>query len=370
MIRKATSLIAAIVCCAVTAMAQIVWHSADTLPLLGKAVDPASTAVRYQRLPDSLESQVKRPALYYNGRHSSGMAIRFDSDAPAIHVKWKSVIMNRLDQMTPTGVRGLDIYAMMPDSSWTFVNSARPDLENPVTGTCVIDNMDAVPRRYMLYLSLYDCVDSLYIGVPQGYGVSGPDLELPRVDRPVVYYGTSLVHGGCVNRPGMSHTNILRRRLNRDFINLGFGGNGQLDLEIAHVIAAVPDPGLVILDFVPNCSSGQIDTLMIPFTRIIRASHPDVPILFIECLDHPKCRFDTALRDAVARHNAMMRRRYDDLVAGGIGGNIHYLPSAGLLGDDNEHTVDALHMTDLGSTRFADSLEPVIRHLLSLPSSE
>ena len=104
---------------------------------------------------------------------------------------------------------------------------------------------------------------------------------------------------------------------------------------------------------------------MIPFTRIIRDSHPDVPILFIECLDHPRCRFDTFMRDAVARHNAMMRRRYDDLVAGGIKG-LHFLPSAGLLGDDNEHTVDALHMTDLGSTRFADSLEPVIRRLLSL----
>jgi hypothetical protein len=36
----------------------------------------------------------------------------------------------------------------------------------------------------------------------------------------------------------MAHSNILARRLNREVINLGFSGNGQLDLEIARVIAA------------------------------------------------------------------------------------------------------------------------------------
>ena len=65
------------------------WHSADSLPLLGKAVDDSSTATRYQRLPDSLEHKVKRPPLFGLGRHSSGMAIRFASDAPAIHARWK-----------------------------------------------------------------------------------------------------------------------------------------------------------------------------------------------------------------------------------------------------------------------------------------
>ena len=347
-----------------SASAQIRWHSADTLPLLGKAADQSSTTLRYQRLPDSLEHQVKRPALYANGRHSSGMALRFASDAPDIHIRWKSVMNTIMNIMTPTATRGLDLYTMMPDSSWTFVNTARPDLYNATTETLVTGNMDAVKREYMLYLSLYDCVDSLYIGTPEGYTVSQPGISLPRASRPIVYYGTSLVHGGCVNRAGMSHTNQLRRRLNRDIINLGFGGNGQLDLEIAHVIAATPDPSLVILDFVPNCSSGQIDTLMIPFTEIIREAHPEVPILFVECPDHPRNRFDNVMRQATARHNAIMHRRYDDLISRGMKG-LHLLPAKGLLGDDNEHTVDALHMTDLGSKRFADSLEPVLRALIA-----
>ncbi len=341
----------------------IQWHSADSLPLLGKAVDDASTATRYQRLPDSLEHKVKRAPLFGLGRHSAGMAIRFASDAPDIYARWTSRFMSILDQMTPTGSRGLDLYMMLPDSTWTFAQTGRPDLGAATTEACLVSNMEPEPREYMLYLSLYDNVDSLYIGVPEGYTLTAPRFDLPTAENSIVYYGTSLVHGGCVNRPGRAHTNILRRRLGRDVINLGFGGNGQLDLEIADVIAGVKDPSLVILDFVPNCTTGQIDTLMIPFVDIIREAHPTVPILFIECLDHPRNRFDNYMRAATERHNAMMRRRYDDLTERYEG--LHYLPTAGLLGDDNEHTVDALHLTDMGALRFADALEPVIRGILS-----
>ncbi|MBD5214036.1 MAG: hydrolase [Bacteroidales bacterium] len=341
----------------------IKWHSADSLPLLGKAVDDASTSSRFQRLPDSLEHKVKRPVLFGLGRHSAGMAIRFTSDSPEIHARWKSRFKSIMDHMTPTGTRGLDLYVMLPDSSWTFAQTARPDLASHTTETCVISNMPAGQHEYLLYLSLYDAVDSLYIGVPREYSLTAPAINHPRAEAPIVYYGTSLVHGGCVNRPGMAHTNILRRRLDRDVINLGFGGNGQLDLEIADVIAAVKDPSLVILDFVPNCSSAQIDTLMIPFVDKIRAAHPSVPILFVECLPHPRCRFDNVMKAAVERHNAMMRRRYDDLTE--RYDHLYYMPTADIFGDDNEHTVDALHLTDMGALRFADAMEPVIREILA-----
>lgn len=346
---------------AICATGQSVWFSADSLPLLGKCIENTATSLRYQRLPDSLEHTVKRHPLFYNGRHSTGMAIRFASNSPAIYIKWKSVLKNEMNQMTPTGTRGLDLYTMQPDSTWTFVNSARPDIYSATTETCVIANMDPVMREYMLHLPLYDSVDSLYIGTDQGYSITQPHNDLPYAANPVVYYGTSLVHGGCVNRPGMAPSNQLRRRLNRDFINLGFGGNGQLDLEIAEIIAATANPSLVILDHVANCSSGQIDTLMIPFVNIIRTAHPDVPILFIECLNHPRCRFDTALRDSVSRHNVIMRHRYDELKE--KYSNLHFLPADGLTGYDNEHTVDALHFSDLGALRFSDSLEPVIRKI-------
>ncbi len=149
-------------------------------------------------------------------------------------------------------------------------------------------------------------------------------------------------------------------------INLGFSGNGQLDLEIARVIAAVPDPGLIVLDFVPNVNEEQIDTLMIPFFEIIRSAHPDVPFLFIEDPNFPHKRFDKAARHQVDHRNGMMKERYEKLAA--KYGNLHYLPADHLIGTDNEATVDGIHFTDLGFMRFADLLEPIIRRI-ALPVS-
>ncbi len=337
------------------------WHSADKLPLLGKAVDDASTSSRYQRIPDSLLQTVRGGALAGLGRNSAGMSIRFASNSPRIDIKWYSPFKTLMNHQTPTGSRGLDLYTLQPDGSWTFVNSARPDVNSHHSQANVINNMEPEMREYLLYLPLYDGVDSLYIGTTPDAVFTQPNISLPTAEKPIVMYGTSILQGGCANRAGMAHTNILERRLNREVINLGFSGNGQLDLEIARVIAAVDDPGLIVLDFVPNVNEEQIDTLMVPFFEIIRSAHPDVPFLFIEDPNFPHKRFDKKIRHQVDHRNGMMKERYEKLAA--KYGNLNYLPADLIIGTDCEATVDGIHFTDLGFMRFADLLEPLIRRI-------
>lgn len=341
--------------------ADIRWHSTDNLPLLGKAVDDNCTSNRYQRIPDSLLQVVRKGALAGLGRNSAGMALRFASNSPRIDVKWKSPFKTLMNHQTPTGSRGLDLYTLQPDGTWTFVNSARPNVNSHNSEANVIANMDPEMREYLLYLPLYDGVDSLYIGTTPDAVLAQPSANLPAAGKQIIMYGTSILQGGCANRAGMAHTNILARRLNREVINLGFSGNGQLDLEIAKVIAAVPDPGLIVLDFVPNVNEEQIDTLMIPFFEIIRSAHPDVPFLFIEDPNFPHMRFDKAARKQVNTRNGMMKERYEKLAA--KYGNLHYLANDHIIGTDNEATVDGIHFTDLGFLRYADLLEPIIRRI-------
>lgn len=361
--KKILSLTAAILASVSLHAADVVWHSADSLPLLGKGIDPASTAMRYQRLPDSLKTKVKRDAVYYLGTNSAGMAIRFRSDSPLISARWKSLHKNHMNHMAPTGTRGLDLYALNPDSTWSFVNTARPDMGSKNSETVISRNMEPVMREYMLHLSLYDGVDSLYIGIDGDYSLSQPVIALPEVTSPIVMYGTSILQGGCANRPGMAHTNQLRRRLNRDVINFGFSGNGQLDLEVAEVLAAIPDPGMYMLDFVPNVNEEQIDTLMIPFVEIIEKAHPGVPILFGEDPIFPHTRFDHNMYEEVYRRNALAREKYAILAARYP--NLYFVPSDDYVGHDNEAFVDGIHYTDLGFKRLSDCLEPVLRKILS-----
>lgn len=363
--RILTSLLIAVAAAMAANGADIRWHATDSLPLLGKAVDDASTSARYQRIPDSLLQTVRNGALAGLGRNSAGMALRFKSNSPRIDIKWHSPFKTLMNHQTPTGSRGLDLYMLQNDGSWTFVNSARPNVNSHSSEAFVIGNMDPEMREYLLYLPLYDGVDSLYIGTTPEALLAKPSADLPAGGKPIVMYGTSILQGGCANRAGMAHTNILARRLNREVINLGFSGNGQLDLEIADIIAAIPDPGLIVMDCVPNVNTQQIDTLLTPFYEIIRKAHPTVPILFVEDPLFPHIRFDQEAYRQVTELNTLWKKRYEQLAAKDP--NLHYLPADHIMGTDYEATVDGLHFTDLGFMRYADLLEPLLRRI-TLPA--
>ncbi len=338
------------------AAAQLVYHDAAEFPLYGKAVE--QTYRRYTRLPESLKG-VTRDPVWNLGLNSAGLAIRFRSNSTTIAVRWKNSFGNSMNHMTPTGIRGLDLYARV-GKGWRFVNSARPNgSDNEAT---IISTMLPEEREFILYLPLYDGVDSLSIGVDATAEISAPQLAEPVREKPIVFYGTSILQGGCATRPGMAHTNILSRRLNREAINLGFSGNGQLDLEIAELMAEV-DAGVFVLDFVPNVTVEQMETKMIPFYRILRERHPDTPIVFVEDPNYPHMLFSTSAAKSVAKLNETHERIFRQLKKEGER-NIYYVSSDHMLGDDGEATVDGIHFTDVGMMRYADLLYPVLRKVL------
>ncbi|MBB4037780.1 hypothetical protein GGR21_003701 [Dysgonomonas hofstadii] len=334
---------------------QVVYYEASGFPLLGKATN--HTATLYERLPDSLENITRKP-VWELGKCSAGLAVRFRSNSGTIATKWNVLYDRVMNHMTPTGIKGLDLYTLV-DGKWRFVNSARPSGKN--NEATIISNMEPVAREYMLYLSLYDGVTSLEIGIDSAATISQPQVNLPIREKPVVCYGTSILQGGCATRPGMAHTNILSRWLNREFINLGFSGNARLDYEIAEVVAGV-DASLFILDFVPNASVKEIEEKADKFYSIIRNRHPGTPILFVEDPVFTHTLFDTRIEKEVNDKNKALHVFFDSLKARGEK-NIHLLSSQNMLGDDGEATVDGIHFTDLGFMRYAELLFPKIKDI-------
>ena len=332
---------------------QIVYHDASAFPLLGKATQ--NTATRYERLPDSLKNISRKP-LWYLGKNSAGLAIRFSSNSTTIAAKWEVLYNSEMNHMTPTGTKGLDLYCLQ-NGKWVFVNSGRPS--GKVNKATIISNMEPQQREYMLYLPLYDGVTSLAIGVDSLSEISQPKVDLPVRKKPLVFYGTSILEGGCASRPGMAHTNILSRWLNREAINLGFSGNGQLDLEIAKVITAV-DASMYILDFVPNATVTQMKERADQFYTIIRSRHPETPILFIEDPIFTHTRFDQKIAKEVKDKNETINAFFQLLKDRGEK-NIYFLSSKDMIGSDGEATVDGTHFTDLGFMRYAELLYPIIK---------
>ena len=337
---------------------KIVFHNADEFPVYGKISDETNS--RYERLPGYLENVTRKP-VWNLGLNSAGLYIRFRSDSPILKFKWELLQDTKKTHMPPTAIKGVDLY-MQTDKGWRYV--ACPKLKDDSIKQEVSVRMDPVEREFMLYLSLYDSVVSLQIGVEEGSFIGQPASDSPRHEKPVIMYGTSILQGGCVSRPGMAHTNILSRKLDRDVINLGFAGNAHLDYEIAELMASYKNPGVFVLDYTPNASGELIDKKAEKFFRILRDAHPDVPIVFIELPPYPRAEFNTKGRISMQERSDAQRRIYEKMRKAGEK-NIFYIKSEGMLGDDGDATVDGTHFSDLGMMRYVEHVLPTLKKALA-----
>jgi len=336
-----------------------VYVDAQQFPLYGQISTDVN--IPYARLPKYLEGSVREP-VWKLGQDAAGLFIRFRSNSTSISVRWTSLKKKEMTHFTPVGARGLDLYAMK-DDQWYFAGSAQPSATSKKNERTIVRNMLPEQREYMLYLSLYDGVTNLEIGVDSLSVIEQPSVYSPRRDKPIVMYGTSILQGGCANRPGMAHTNIISRMLNREVVNLGFSGNAKLDYEIAYLMASVKDPGAFVLDYVPNCDSTLIATKAEGFFRILRDAHPGVPVIFVENPIYPNARFDTKVAARIKAVNTAQRNLYYGLVGKGEK-MLYYVFGDALLSPDGEDTVDGTHFTDRGATHYANEVAPVILRAL------
>lgn len=341
------------------ANSQTIYHDASKFPLIGKI--SSETETRYERLPAHLKDKVSRPAIWSLGKSTSGLAILFNSNSTSISAKWEVLKNVKMNHMAETGIKGLDLYAW-EDNKWQYVRTARPT--DTISEQVIISNMTPIDREFMLFLPLYDGLTSLSIGIDSLSSISAPHTDLLATNNPIVVYGTSITQGGCATRPGMSYTNILTRWMNREFINLGFSGNGQLDYEIAEVMAQRKDANMFVLDFVPNVDETKIKERTQHFVNIIRKENPETPILFVESIIYPYSLFDTNISKTIAEKNAALYAEYETLKNAGDS-NIYYLNSDNLISKDGEATVDGVHLTDLGFQHIAYTLMEKINTIIN-----
>ena len=337
---------------------KIVYTDAKEFPVYGKISE--KTNERYERLPSELEN-VSRKDVWRLGQNSAGLYIRFRSNTTSMRVKWQSTFDNEQNHMTDLGTRGLDLYALV-NGEWRAVAPVRPTRKG-VNEWTIIRNMLPEYREYMLYLSLYDGVKSLEIGVDEGAYLGQPEVASPSTEKPIVMYGSSILQGGCASRPGMAYTNIIGRRFDREVFNLGFSGNARLDMEIAHLMASVKAPGAFVLDFVPNSSDKLINEAAEKFFRVLRDAHPDVPVIFVEDPIFPRTAFDTKLHEEVVGRNIAMTQLFKRLKKAGER-KIYYVSAQKMLGDDGDATVDGSHFTDVGALRYVENIMPALKKAL------
>lgn len=325
--------------------------------LIGKGF--ADTEAPYDRLPTSLKDKVRQP-LWDLSKNSAGMAVRFRTDSHFIAARYKLTMDRVMNHMAFTGIKGLDLYCLEEDGRWHYVITARPTGKN--NEMVMVQNMVPEEREYMLYLPLYDGIESLEIGVGKEATIASGKVTSPVADKPVVVYGTSITQGGCASRPGMAYTNILSRMLDKEVVNLGFSGNGRLDIEIAEALGTM-NPSCIIIDCIPNCTLAEVEEKAVPFLQKVRQTHPKVPIVMVEGPNFPQQEYDMNLNKYLPSKNEAYRKAFEQIKSE-YPDNIFYVENTSLTGDDREGTVDGIHLTDLGFMRMAQALYPIVKPLV------
>ncbi|MGB0582082.1 MAG: SGNH/GDSL hydrolase family protein [Limisphaerales bacterium] len=341
--------------------AKIKWHDMKDFGIEGRAFD--DTEVFYDRLPARAKKLV-RTAVWNLSRDSAGMAVRFTSDATTIQARWelKDAGLD-MPHMPATGVSGLDLYVKGDDGKWRWVANGRPT-KYPINTSTLINAIPAVSREYLVYLPLYNGVRKLEIGIPDSSKITKAPAYPKSKRKPLLFYGTSITHGACASRPGMTHSAMLGRRFGRPIVNLGFSGNGRMEIEVARLIAEV-DAAVYIIDCLPNIDAKTTAARTEPLVKFLREKRPDTPILLVEDRNYSDSHLISAKRKRNETSQAALKTAYENLKEAGVK-KLYYLEGKNMLGDDHDGTVDSSHPNDLGFWRQANHFEKALHQIPGL----
>jgi len=250
-----------------------IWYDGRSLPLEGRAF--SDTESFFDRLPARAKSTVPN-SVWSLSHHSAGMALRFVSDASSFRIRWavRSSSLAML-HMPATGVSGIDVYRRT-QKGWRFVKNGRPSGLTNEVAVSLVPNSEC-----LVYLPLYNGTALIEVGIPQDKSIFTPPPRPSGLTKPVVFYGTSITHGGCASRPGMAFTAVAGRLAEAPVVNLGFSGSGKMELALCDLIAEI-DAAVYVLDCLWNMNGDLIRERAEPFIRKLREKRPATPILLAE----------------------------------------------------------------------------------------
>jgi len=336
------------------------WIDGKALPIEGRAFD--DTEHYYDRLPANVTTNVNGGVRSMK-HHTSGMRFRFSTDSKKLIFKW--VPYNKglsMDHMPSTGVSGIDVYRFdRKAKAWRYVRTGR--ITSSAGGSLTIPWTPG--DDCLVNLPLYNGVKTFSLGIEEKAKVKAAAPHRSGVTKPVVFYGTSITHGGCCSRPGLAFVNRVGRDLDVPVVGLGFSGSGRMELEMSEHLAKI-DASCYVLDCLWNMSESLVSANYEPFIRNLREKRPDVPIVMAEACDvyhglGPESK-SRAAEGVLTRklYEKLTKEKWKKLV---------YLPNDEMYADDFEGTVDGTHPNDLGMQTMAQAYGKAVRQALKLPAA-
>ncbi len=304
---------------------------------------------QFRRLPEDVAKSVSGP-VWGLSLQTAGGRVRFKTDSPYVAIHAEMPGIGKMPHFALSGSAGFDLYV-----GETYINSFVPPFNIEDGYENVIRFGSSEMREITINFPLYSCVSNLYIGVCNTADILPPKAY--KIEKPLVFYGSSITQGGCASRPGTCYQGFISRRLDANYINLGFSGNAKAEDEIAEYISGL-DMSAFIYDYDHNAPSTEhLKNTHERMFKIIRKVNPDLPIIM---MSRPKFYLS---KDEELRLD-IIKATYNKAIESGDK-NVYLIEGKKLMElAGNEGTVDNCHPTDLGFHSMAKALGDVLEKII------
>lgn len=314
----------------------------------------------FLRLPKDIANSVSENVGYLS-EHTAGGRLRIRTDSPVIAYQVSLKYVGLMPHMPLTGQMGFGFFTDDKfEGSFTPVYSQIENRKDNIIYTCNF-HKTIYPKKkgafydYDLYFPLYNPVVALTIGFPKG-----SKFEKPREYKhktPVLYYGSSITQGGCAGHPGNEYQGQLSRKLDTDYINLGFSGSAKGEPAICDYITSLPH-SVFVMDYDHNAPNPEhLKKTHYAFYKRYRQTCKDTPIIFAT---RPDCWFRKEEKQRVA----IIKNTYQKALEEGDK-NVYFINGKNFFGKDKfSCTIDSVHPNDLGFYKMAKTFYPILKKLL------
>ena len=307
----------------------------------------------FRIMPEHVAKSVS-DGVYNVHTRTAGGRVRFVTDSPYVVIKTE-YIPSKLSQMALAGSAGFDMYSEYAGEN-RFEGCFIPPYDVKDGYESVKDFDESHERSITINFPLYSSVSKLYIGLKDGSVLkAAPEYK---VNKPVVYYGSSITQGGCASKPGSSYESILSRRFDCDYVNLGFSGNAKGEDEITEYIKGL-DMSIFVMDYDYNAPSVEhMEATHSKMFDAIRAAQPDLPIVILPRPKYHLTKTEEKRLEIIYSTYQKAKERGDK--------NAYFISGKKLMelvGDNG--TVDGCHPTDSGFFSMACAIGEVFGEILT-----
>ncbi len=340
----------------------IVWFNVRDLPFKLYGVMYDENMGCYTRMPQATAEAISKNVAGSLNRCTAGGRVRFRTDSRYIAIRAVMKNGSPMVHMPLTGQSGFDLYRTDAKGRDLYYRTFVPP-RGMTEGYSSAHWVEGTAADYTINFPLYDGVKELYVALKKNAHLSEPTPY--EIEKPVVYYGSSITQGGCASRPGNAYQAIISRRLGVDHINLGFSGSAKGELGMAEYIAGL-EMSAFVMDYDHNTNNEEhLMETHEPFFKAVRAANPDLPIIIVSAPNVLLKGDEKFSYGRFTARRAIVRRTYENaLIAGDK--NAFFIDGASLFkgADWDACTVDGTHPNDLGFFRMATRIAKDVKKAL------